>query len=154
MWEVPAGAGSTGGPAYRPSMAIAENCSCISDPQGCGKCPQVPGAPAGRRTDHPWPSPEIAPAFPAYRPSMAIKKKTDRSSTGPSCGEWSLTRRALAHPGRPICGAHARHFLFVGWDVGNTSRLQLSQWSCQREIAEATQGSCGFSSMYSCISPS
>jgi len=44
MWEVPADAGSTGGPAilghrrkllpafpaYRPSMAIAENCSCIS----------------------------------------------------------------------------------------------------------------------------
>jgi len=30
MWEVPAGAGSTGGPAYRPSMAIAGNCSCIS----------------------------------------------------------------------------------------------------------------------------
>ena len=30
MWEVPAGAGSAGGPAYRPSMDTAGNCSCIS----------------------------------------------------------------------------------------------------------------------------
>jgi len=29
MWEVPAGAGSTGRPAYRPSLVIAEKCSCI-----------------------------------------------------------------------------------------------------------------------------
>ncbi len=36
-----------------------------------------------RHTDHPWPSPEIAPAFPAYRPSMAIKQRPQkRASSG------------------------------------------------------------------------
>ena len=64
-------------PAFAPSMALG-NCSCISDPQGCGKCPQVPGASADRHTGHPWPSPKIAPAFSAYLPSMATKKDAAR----------------------------------------------------------------------------
>src|SRR6185369_8351242 len=49
--------------------ASAENCSCISDPQGSGKCPQVPGAPTGRPTGK-WEVPTGAGSTggPAYRP--------------------------------------------------------------------------------------
>ena len=93
MWEVSAGVGNADGPAYRPSMAIAgrkiapalsafaqslalRNRSCVSDPQGRGKCPLASGTP----TDRPTGTWEVSAGVgnaggPACRPSMAISKR-------------------------------------------------------------------------------
>jgi hypothetical protein len=62
-------------PAFRPSMARAGKCSCISGISAIhGLAPEnascISGMPA-----IPGLAPENAPAFPASRPSLASKKK-------------------------------------------------------------------------------
>jgi len=55
MWGVPADAGSVRGPTH---MDVGSACRCRerprADPHGCGECLQMPGAPAGRYSVHPW----------------------------------------------------------------------------------------------------
>jgi hypothetical protein len=56
---------------YKPSLAFAENCSCVFDIQA------FPGLRRKlllrfRHTSLPWPSSKTAPAFSAYKPSLAL----------------------------------------------------------------------------------
>jgi hypothetical protein len=86
-WELSTGVWNASGSTYRPSMAVAGKCSCIS---GIRAIHGVAGKMLlhFRHSGHPWRRRKNAPAFPAFGPSMAVKK---RPGDCPADESWSET---------------------------------------------------------------